>query len=101
MTCLFFKLIRLKMNAAVFESYNARWFVKNNLAYHFVQDNASESTYGVIRGLHFQIGTKSQAKLVRVSHGEVLDVVVDLRKYSESFGKVFSIILSRANKNNY
>lgn len=81
-----------------FESYNARWFVKNRLAYHFVQDNASESSYGVIRGLHFQIGPKSQAKLVRVSYGEVLDVVVDLRKDSASYGKVFSIILSRANK---
>lgn len=81
-----------------FESYNARWFVKNGLAYNFLQDNASESKYGVIRGLHFQKGTKSQAKLVRVSHGEVLDVAVDLRKGSESFGKVFSIILSRTNK---
>lgn len=81
-----------------FESYNARWFVKNRLAYNFVQDNASESIYGVIRGLHFQKGTKSQAKLVRVSQGEVLDVVVDLRKDSDSFGKVFSIILSRINK---
>lgn len=81
-----------------YESYNARWFVQNGLDYHFVQDNASESKYGVIRGLHFQIGTSSQAKLVRVSHGEVLDVVVDLRKNSERFGTVFSIILSQANK---
>ncbi|HRG69075.1 MAG TPA: dTDP-4-dehydrorhamnose 3,5-epimerase [Saprospiraceae bacterium] len=81
-----------------FESYNSRWFVQNNLAYFFVQDNASESHYGVIRGLHFQTGARSQAKLVRVSHGEVLDVVVDLRSESETFGKSFSIILSRSNK---
>jgi len=81
-----------------FESYNAHWFVQNNLPYYFVQDNASESSYGVLRGLHFQTGTKSQAKLVRVSYGEVLDVVVDLRTDSETFGKSFSIFLSRSTK---
>ena len=59
----------------------------------FVQDNQSTSTYGVLRGLHFQSGEMAQSKLVRVIHGKVLDVVVDIRKDSKTFGKHFSIIL--------
>lgn len=59
----------------------------------FVQDNQSSSSKGVLRGLHFQKGEMAQAKLVRVVKGNVLDVVVDLRKDSESFGKSFSVIL--------
>ncbi len=81
-----------------FESFNARDMVRSNLNYHFVQDNSSESSYGVIRGLHFQTGKMSQAKLVRVSYGEALDVVVDLRPASKTFGKSFSILLSKENK---
>jgi len=63
----------------------------------FVQDNQSCSTKGVLRGLHFQKGSMAQAKLVRVAKGEVLDVVVDLRKDSESFGKKFSVLLNDEN----
>ena len=64
----------------------------------FIQDNESASKYGILRGLHFQINPFSQTKLVRVSHGEVLDVAVDLRKKSKTFGKYFSINLSSNNK---
>lgn len=59
----------------------------------FVQDNQSRSSKGVLRGLHFQTGDMAQAKLVRVTKGSVLDVVVDLRKDSESFGRSFSVVL--------
>ena len=64
----------------------------------FVQDNESKSTKGVIRGLHYQIGPYSQAKLVRVIEGSVMDVVVDIRKSSPSFGQHLSIELSAHNK---
>lgn len=77
-----------------YESYNARNFKKvTGLDVNFVQDNQSKSSYGVLRGLHFQSGKMAQAKLVRVIQGKVLDIVVDLRKDSETFGKHFSIIL--------
>jgi len=66
-------------------------------AVNFIQDNQSKSTRGVLRGLHFQKGDAAQAKLVRVIHGEVLDVAVDIRKNSETYGKWFSIRLSAAN----
>jgi dTDP-4-dehydrorhamnose 3,5-epimerase len=59
----------------------------------FVQDNQSFSTKGVLRGLHFQKGDKSQGKLVRVSKGKVLDVAVDLRKESSTYGSVFTLVL--------
>ncbi len=64
----------------------------------FVQDNESKSTKGVLRGLHYQTGEYAQAKLVRVIQGEVLDVIVDLRKDSASFGEYFKIILSQDNR---
>lgn len=64
----------------------------------FVQDNESRSTYGVLRGLHYQKGKWSQAKLVRVIEGRVLDVAVDLRKSSPSFGKYVAVELSAENK---
>jgi len=64
----------------------------------FVQDNEARSTYGVIRGLHFQKGQFAQAKLVRVIEGKVLDVALDLRKDSPTFGQYFSIELSGGNK---
>lgn len=77
-----------------YESYNAKNFKKvTGLDVNFVQDNQSKSSYGVLRGLHFQSGKMAQAKLVRVIQGKVLDIVVDLRKDSETFGKHFSIIL--------
>lgn len=78
-----------------FESYNESK-LKQILGYNpvFVQDNQSKSTFGVIRGLHMQAGDFSQAKLVRVLEGAVLDVVVDARKDSATFGKSFSIELT-------
>lgn len=76
-----------------FESFNQETFSKNNLDYKFIQDNQSYSSYGTLRGLHLQKGEYAQAKLVRAVVGKVLDVVVDLRNNSETFGKTFSIIL--------
>ena len=82
-----------------YESYKDTIFQgKTGLSPQFVQDNQSQSTYGVLRGLHFQIGEMAQAKLVRVIDGEVLDVVVDLREEEPTFGQSFSIVLSSENK---
>ncbi len=81
-----------------FESFNQQIFEKNLGPVGFVQDNESKSTYGVLRGLHFQKPPCAQAKLVRCIEGEVLDVAVDVRKDSPTFGKHFSIILSGENK---
>lgn len=64
----------------------------------FVQDNESKSSYGVLRGLHFQLPPFAQSKLVRVITGEILDVVVDIRKGSPTFGKYMSVELSGENK---
>ncbi len=78
-----------------FESFNSQRFYKEtgvNVA--FVQDNQSHSVKGVLRGLHFQKGEFAQAKLVRVLKGEVLDVAVDLRKSSPTFGQYYSVVLS-------
>lgn len=78
-----------------FESYNKKHFTeKTGIEVDFVQDNQSSSQRGVIRGLHYQLGAHAQAKLVRVMQGSVLDVAVDLRKDSPSFGQSFSIVLS-------
>ena len=68
---------------------------------HFVQDNESKSTYGVLRGIHFQKPPFAQTKLVRVIEGEVLDVAVDLRIKSPTYGKYFSIKLSGDNKKQF
>ena len=77
-----------------YETYNQKVFEKNTgLKTDFVQDNQSVSSYGVLRGLHFQNGKMAQAKLVRVVKGKVLDIVVDIRKDSETFGKSFSVVL--------
>lgn len=77
-----------------FESFNKETFYKNTgLNIEFVQDNQSESAFGVLRGLHYQTGAMAQAKLVRAIQGKVLDVVVDLRKDSETFGQHISVIL--------
>ncbi len=67
----------------------------------FLQDNESKSSYGVLRGLHYQKGDASQAKLVRVIKGRVLDVAVDLRKSSETFGKHVMVELSEENKRQF
>ena len=82
-----------------FESFNQKTFnelTEQNVF--FVQDNESASTKGVLRGLHFQNGEHAQAKLVRVINGKVLDVVVDLRSDSKTYGKTFSLELSEFNK---
>lgn len=81
-----------------FESFNKEQFKKNDLDYDFIQDNQSFSKRGVIRGLHFQVGAYAQTKLVRVLEGEILDVAVDLRVASETYGQYFSIVLSAENK---
>ncbi len=67
----------------------------------FIQDNESKSSYGVLRGLHYQKGEFSQAKLVRVIKGEVLDVAVDIRPSSPTFGKHVSVLLSEENKRQF
>jgi dTDP-4-dehydrorhamnose 3,5-epimerase len=81
-----------------YESYNQKIFGGAGVETQFVQDNQSRSTYGVIRGLHYQVPPYAQAKLVRALVGTILDVVVDVRKGSPTFGKVYSIELSAQNK---
>lgn len=81
-----------------FESYNEQEFIKNGIKNKFVQDNQSRSTYGVIRGLHCQLNEFSQAKLVRVLQGRVLDVAVDVRPNSPTFGKHVAVELSDENQ---
>lgn len=81
-----------------FESWNREDFIKNVGNIDFVQDNESKSSYGVLRGLHYQKGEASQAKLVRVIKGKVLDVAVDLRKSSKTFGQYVAVELSEDNK---
>ena len=81
-----------------FEAYNQKNFGGAGIENQFLQDNQSRSTYGVIRGLHYQVPPFAQAKLVRALVGSILDVVVDIRKGSPTFGKVFAIELSAANK---
>jgi dTDP-4-dehydrorhamnose 3,5-epimerase len=82
-----------------FESYNKEKFEElTGSTVNFVQDNESFSTKGVLRGLHFQKGAHAQAKLLRVTHGEVLDVAVDIRPDSETFLQVVTERLSAENK---
>jgi dTDP-4-dehydrorhamnose 3,5-epimerase len=81
-----------------YESYNKNNFIKKGLHYDFIQDNESFSSYGTIRGLHIQVGEFSQAKLIKVVKGSIIDVVVDLRVNSKTFGKHFTIKLSEENK---
>ena len=81
-----------------FESYSKAKFEAAGLHYEFIQDNQSKSSYGTVRGLHFQKGEHAQAKLVRVLEGAVLDVAVDLRKGSPTYGKHVAVELSAENK---
>jgi dTDP-4-dehydrorhamnose 3,5-epimerase len=81
-----------------FESYSQRDFEKEVGDIHFVQDNESKSSYGVLRGLHFQKPPYAQSKLVRVIKGTVLDVAVDIRKGSPTYGKWEAVELSEDNK---
>jgi dTDP-4-dehydrorhamnose 3,5-epimerase len=81
-----------------FESYSEKNFSELGISIRFVQDNESSSLYGVIRGLHYQLNPFAQTKLIRVLKGKILDVVVDIRKGSPSFGKSFSLELTEENK---
>lgn len=81
-----------------FESFNTMKYQELGIDITFVQDNESKSSYGVIRGLHYQLSPYSQTKLIRVVSGKILDVVVDIRQNSPTFGKHFSIELSSDNK---
>ena len=81
-----------------FESYNKQQFDQNGIDVNFVQDNESLSEKGVLRGLHFQKPPYAQGKLVKVIKGAVLDVVVDIRKASPTYGQHFSIELTEENK---
>ena len=84
------------------ETYNSRDFkAATGLDIEFVQDNQSRSTKGVLRGLHIQRGAAAQAKLVRVLEGAVLDIAVDLRKGSPSFGQHFAIELTAENRKQF
>lgn len=80
-----------------FESYNENEFKKAGIDIKFVQDNQSKSSYGVIRGLHYQLAPHAQTKLIRVLSGNILDIVVDIRKGSPTYGNTFSIELSAEN----
>ena len=80
-----------------FESYNKAELKKHGIDYDFIQDNQSKSRFGTIRGIHYQKGEFSQAKLVRVLEGKVLDVALDLRRSSPTFGKHIAVELSADN----
>ncbi len=79
------------------ETYNEERYQAAGIKQHFVQDNQSKSSYGVIRGLHFQLAPYSQAKLVSVSIGSVWDVAVDLRRNSPTFGQWYGVELTAEN----
>jgi len=81
-----------------YESYNSQTFEKGGITASFIQDNQALSTYGVLRGLHYQLPPFSQAKLVRAIQGEILDVVVDIREGSPTYGQHFTIRLNDVNK---
>lgn len=81
-----------------YESYNERQFRENNIDIRFVQDNQSQSSYGVIRGLHYQKPPYAQSKLVRVLRGAILDIALDLREGSPTFGQSFALELSAENR---
>lgn len=84
-----------------FESFSQQRFNEQVAPITFVQDNESKSSYGVLRGLHFQKPPFAQSKLVRVVKGKVLDVAVDLRKDSPTFGQYESVVLSEENKRQF
>ena len=80
-----------------FESFSEREFSAEVGEYHFVQSNEAKSSYGVVRGLHFQLPPHAQSKLVRVAKGRILDVAVDIRRSSPTFGKYVAVELSSEN----
>lgn len=81
-----------------YESYNEKLFIEEGINIKFVQDNQAQSGYGVIRGLHYQLNPYAQTKLIRVLSGTIVDIVVDIRTHSPTYGKSFSIELSGENK---
>ena len=81
-----------------FESFNESLCKAEGMDIRFVQDNQARSTYGVVRGLHYQLAPYAQTKFIRVLSGSILDVVVDIRKGSPTYGKVFSLELNDTNK---
>lgn len=81
-----------------FESYNQKTFSEEGVEINFVQDNQARSSYGVIRGLHFQHNPRAQTKLIRVLSGQIIDAVVDIRKNSPTYGQAYTILLSAENK---
>src|SRR3954471_17167823 len=80
-----------------FEAFNEDTFRREGIDIRFVQDNQSKSSYGVIRGLHYQLNPYGQCKLIRVLEGTILDVVVDIRKGSPTYGQTFDLELSAEN----
>jgi dTDP-4-dehydrorhamnose 3,5-epimerase len=80
------------------ESYNKKRLAENGINIDFCQDNMSKSSYGVVRGLHYQLNPHSQSKLVSVIVGQVYDVAVDIRKNSPTFGQWYGVELSEENK---
>lgn len=81
-----------------YESFNAKRFQEQTgIEVNFIQDNESKSKYGVVRGLHFQLGEYAQAKLVHVAKGRILDIAVDIREKSPTFGQYIAIELSDIN----
>jgi dTDP-4-dehydrorhamnose 3,5-epimerase len=83
------------------ETFKKEEFERNIGAIDFIQDNESKSSFGVLRGLHYQEGDAAQAKLVRVIQGKVRDVAVDIRKGSPTFGKYLAVELSEENKRQF
>lgn len=81
-----------------FEAYNEQTFQQEGVSIRFVQDNQSKSSYGVIRGLHYQLTPHAQTKLVRALEGTILDVAVDIREGSPTYGQSFAVELSAENK---
>ncbi len=90
--------VHLDPRGFFFESYQKKIFAENGIKDDFVQDNVSSSARGVLRGLHYQIAPRGQAKLMRVLRGSVFDVAVDIRPDSKTFGKFVSVVLSAENK---
>lgn len=80
------------------ETYKKSEFEQNGITDNFIQDNHSKSTKGVLRGLHYQLNPKAQAKLVRCTQGKIFDVAVDIRKDSKTFGQWVGVELSEENK---
>ena len=81
-----------------FESYQKEKYVQAGIEVDFIQDNESKSSYGVLRGLHYQVEPKGMSKLLRVISGKILDVVLDIRQGSKTYGSHYSIELSAENK---